>query len=822
MKYTKLQKKWIKLILICLGVFLSMPLLIWSALHLYFNYNKESIKEKVTNILKEEVSGNLILGDVEPNLLKTFPKFSLKLKNIHLQDSLYHVHNVEALYLKNIYIQLDAFALIKSQTKINRIIISNGKINLFKNKEKYSNITAFQNKKKKNQNKNSEINIKFISIENLEFNFDNTLRNKNFHFIINKLKGKGNSFEDNPEYYIQLDAFVHQLGFNLDKGVYLEEQELKSNFKATYFKDENKIELLEQLIQIGNEKITSTLKFYIDKPAKYDFYLHSKNLNFKKGMHLLPYNIHKKFEEIDIENPITFDAFLKGGFAYPDTPNVHINIELENNTLITPYGDLTRANINATLINQTNKNLGKNDDNTSIFFEKLEGSFEDVPFKADTTFIYGLNHPHLSTSIFSNFPVVQLNKLTGKAINFNAGSATFDLKYSGPIIPEDTFSRSLHGFLKVKDAGLTYIPNGLHFPQADIDIAFNDEDLELKNILLKSKKSEIKITGEGKRFLNAYFDDPSRINIETEVYSKEIDLNEFKFIIKPKTKIKSKKNLIEKEKSRKFNEKLLSALDKSTFLAKLNIQKVKYNNFKAHEIRGLASFKENAISFDDFNLKHAGGQIKFDAYMDIKKQDLIPIKLNSKISSVNINTLFHAFNNFNIKDLKSENIKGSLDAEINADLIFSEEISLIENSVNGEVKFQINHEELNNFEPLVNLSNYVFKNRQLDQVTFEKIQNKVKIKEGKIYIPPFTIYTSALQFSLKGIYGLQNGTDLFLDIPLKNPEKNKMRIKKGLKPKDNKGLVLYLRIKEDEQGNLKLTWANKKEREKYESFYSKE
>lgn len=820
MKYTKFQKKWIKLILICLGVFLSMPLLIWSALHLYFNYNKESIKEKVTNILKEEVSGNLILGDVEPNLLKTFPKFSLKLKNIHLQDSLYHVHNVEALYLKNIYIQLDAFALIKSQTKINRIIISNGKINLFKNKEKYSNITAFQNKKKKNQNKNSEINIKFISIENLEFNFDNTLRNKNFHFIINKLKGKGNSFEDNPEYYIQLDAFVHQLGFNLDKGVYLEEQELKSNFKATYFKDENKIELLEQLIQIGNEKITSTLKFYIDKPAKYDFYLHSKNLNFKKGMHLLPYNIHKKFEEIDIENPITFDAFLKGGFAYPDTPNVHINIELENNTLITPYGDLTRANINATLINQTNKNLGKNDDNTSIFFEKIEGSFEDVPFKADTTFIYGLNHPHLSTRIFSNFPVDQLNKLTGKAINFNAGSATFDLKYSGPIIPEDTFSRSLHGFLKVKDAGLTYIPNGLHFPQADIDIAFNDEDLELKNILLKSKKSEIKITGEGKRFLNAYFDDPSQINIETEVFSEKIDLNEFKFIIKPKSK--PKKDIIEKEKSMKFNEKLLSALDKSTFSAKLDIQEIKYNNFIAHTIHGFASFKENAISFDNFNLKHAGGNIKLNTHINIKNHKLVPIKLNSKINSVYIDTLFYAFNNFKLNDLQSENIKGILNAEINTNLILSDEIKLIENSVNGEIKFKISQGELNNFDPLLQLSKFIFKKRHLENLTFQNIETKLIIKDGKVYISPFTIYSSALQLSLKGVYGLQSGTDLFLDIPLKNPEKDKKRIKKGLKPKENKGLILHLRLKEDTNGNLKLSWANKKQREEYEISKEKE
>src|SRR5690606_39584218 len=110
---------------------------------------------------------------------KTFPKFSLKLKNIHLQDSLYHVHNVEALYLENLYIQLDAFALIKSQTKINRIIIRNRKINLFKNKKKYSKITAFKNKKKKNQNKNSDISIDFISIEKLEFKLDNHLRNKN-------------------------------------------------------------------------------------------------------------------------------------------------------------------------------------------------------------------------------------------------------------------------------------------------------------------------------------------------------------------------------------------------------------------------------------------------------------------------------------------------------------------------------------------------------------------------------------------------------------------------------------------------------------------
>jgi hypothetical protein len=61
---------------------------------------------------------------------------------------------------------------------------------------------------------------------------------------------------------------------------------------------------------------------------------------------------------------------------------------------------------------------------------------------------------------------------------------------------------------------------------------------------------------------------------------------------------------------------------------------------------------------------------------------------------------------------------------------------------------------------------------------------------------------------IAGVYGLTNGTDIALDIPLRNPEKDANIIDKDeLKKRRFKGIVVHIRAY-DENGKLKIGLNN--------------
>ena len=187
-----------------------------------------------------------------------------------------------------------------------------------------------------------------------------------------------------------------------------------------------------------------------------------------------------------------------------------------------------------------------------------------------------------------------------------------------------------------------------------------------------------------------------------------------------------------------------------------------------------------------------------------KKQN--PFQIKAIIEKVQVNKLFHAFENFGQTTIIDSNIKGGFSANVALKGNLGEDLSFVKNSFNGSIGFNLKNGELNNFPPLKTISKFVFKNRNLDSITFSNLSNELTLKNGKITIPKMEIESSAIRMIVQGIYAFEAGTDLELMIPLRNPEKDKLREEKGLKPKKNKGIILYLRAKDGKDGKVNIGW----------------
>lgn len=797
--------KWSKWLLRIVGMFFGLILISWLTLSWYINYKKAHFIHQITEYFHEHMSGTLTIKDLEPSIIKTFPKLSIRLDEIVIYDSLYEDHGIKTLDLDHAYIQLNFFSLLTSHPKFDRILLSEGQINLFHWENDYTNMYLFKSDPKKKKKQNQDIEIQLFSLEKIHFDYVDEIKNKRHTIDINALNAKITPFKDSIGIYTDLNLFVHQLGFNLSRGVFLNNKNVMAQLNMSFDKPSKVLNISHQELVIEKDPIGINMKFYTGaQPVEYEFHFSSPSLQFKKGMSLLSNHISSKFEKIDIAKPVEVDAYLHGRFQYLDTPTVTVKVRLDDNTLLTPYGDLEQTNIKALFNNQVQPDLPKADYNSGIFIEEFEGIFEGVPIHGDHTIIYSLIHPHINTRLKSNFPVVQLNNLTGQTINFSKGNAEFDLNYSGPLIASDTFPRSLNGYIHVKNASLTYVPNNLNFQEGNISMTFEGEDVSFDHISLSSRKSKIDIKGHGKRFLNAYFLDPSQVVIQAQVNSQSIDLNEFKSIFTPQHQKTTASP--SKERGQKFNDHLALVLAKSTFDAQLNVGEITYHQFKATNIKGKGSFKEFLIDLEELSFNHASGTLELSASLGMSHQNYIPVNIDAKISHVKVDELFYAFNNFGQEVITSKNLKGIFSAHLKTKLKVSEDLKLKENSVNGTLKFDLTKGAIIDFEPLVNVSKFIFKKRNLDQITFDKISNELSIRNGMIYIPSFDIASSAIKLTIDGVYGLQQGTDINLAIPLRNPQRDERRRSRGQDPK-GPGFTVHLKAKQDKDGNIKLGWA---------------
>jgi len=67
------------------------------------------------------------------------------------------------------------------------------------------------------------------------------------------------------------------------------------------------------------------------------------------------------------------------------------------------------------------------------------------------------------------------------------------------------------------------------------------------------------------------------------------------------------------------------------------------------------------------------------------------------------------------------------------------------------------------------------------------------------------INSSVLNLNVKGIYGVTSGTNIAMDIPLRNPKGDENLDRQQKRAARMRGIVLHLRAT-DENGELKVRW----------------
>jgi hypothetical protein len=117
-----------------------------------------------------------------------------------------------------------------------------------------------------------------------------------------------------------------------------------------------------------------------------------------------------------------------------------------------------------------------------------------------------------------------------------------------------------------------------------------------------------------------------------------------------------------------------------------------------------------------------------------------------------------------------------------------------------------------NFEPIKKIQDFIFKNRDFDDIKFAELKDRLDISNEEIKINRMEIASSVLSIFVEGVYSMRGNTDLSIQVPLSNLKKRDTGFvpeNTGVNQKTGRSLFLRARPGNDGAIQIKLDLFNK-------------
>lgn len=336
-----------------------------------------------------------------------------------------------------------------------------------------------------------------------------------------------------------------------------------------------------------------------------------------------------------------------------------------------------------------------------------------------------------------------------------------------------------------------------------MNLEFTSDKLIVNNITLGTAESSIDFKGFSNNFMEFYYNHPEKILLNCEVYSKKLDLKDFTFLT-DRSKPKKTSHI-------KDSNFLRTALNSQGISANIKVDRLKHDKFTGEDVIAQIDIVNDQIILKQASVKSCKGSLFIKSKIS-SGQSGNPFELLVKASQVDAQDLLKSFDNFGSKTITTNTIRGTVSLDLNATGKMRDG-KMVENSMKGNLDFRLNNGAFVNFEPLENVGKYVFPKRNFKNITIDNLEGNVTINKGIMTLKPMELSTSVINMDLAGDYGLKGGTDLQVDVHLRNPQKDEAEVNGEAKGNNRKkGTTIHLNLIDDKKGGTKIKLKNKNEK----------
>ena len=788
-----------------IGLF-SLLLVLYLAVYIYVRVNKEKILRDVAALVSKKVGGKLSIGNADISFFSHFPNVSVVLENTVLTDSLYQKHRHVFFQAKEVHAQLSILKLIRKSPPVKGIVVKEGSIFVFTDSSGYTNAYLMKPQKTENNNQASgvsKIELKRVLLEKMTFVLQDEQKNKFYDFAVNKLDASIDQQSDlTLDLDIDMDMLVKKMAFNLNRGVFLENQSVKGSFPLLYHPAQHLLSFEKTDLSIGGQDFELNGRFLLTAESPhFELKAASRKISYEKIKQLVPARISRSLSIVQLDKPLDVVVNISGPLT-PGDPKVMARWETNNSSLKTSFMDFEAAAFNGEYTNEVVPGLPRKDPNSSIRLQNFSATWHGLPVQADSISINNLSAPTLTCNLRSDFPLTALQDvLENNSLEFLEGQAKVDLNYNGPLQRNDQTNSFLNGTVSFSGGKINYVPRSVEMKAISGKISFKNSDLFVDSLHTVVYNNPLWIKGTASRLLTLLPTAPNSVQAEWFIYSPNLNLSAFSFLLKPRKKqavLKRKKKGITSNLDRFFDEGKLHVLFRAG--------KLGYRQFSAADVKADISFLNDSYLINNVSLLHAGGKMTLKGSLVTERSNHLRTRIDAKFDQVNVRHLFQAFENFGQDGITAESIGGRFSANVGASMLLNHKGDILPASLVSEVDFSLKDGELNNYEPMQKLQKFIFKKRDFENIRFAELKNKLSVSNETITIHPMQIQSSVMSLFVEGVYNSKGNTDISIRVPLSNLKKRDsayipQNIEKGKKP----GSSIYLRGRPGADGKINFT-----------------
>jgi len=742
---------------------------------------------------------------MEPTLLSGFPGVSLRLNNVVLKDQRWSEHNHTLLKAGDINVTVNTLGLFRGAVEINKMIISNASVYLYTDSTGYTNTSVFRKKPKLDDTvsntSGSSMEIRKMVLQRVNLVINNVKGSKLFQFQVNKVDGSVDYPSTGWTANIDLDVMVKSLAFNTRRGSFIKDQRLHGPFNVSFDSKTSVIDVAPNGLKIGPNDFVIAASFNTSKdPTAFNISIQANQITWRNAAALLAPNIKKRLDQFNLKNPIDVNCSIIGDMGPGGDPYINVVADVKNNVLSTPGGNVDSCSFRGMYTNNFFEGKGLSDENSAIKLFNFKGSYAQIPFNIDTAFINNFKAPVATGVVKSRFDISKLNAIVGEDLmQFNSGQADLNLTYSADLVDLMLRKPYFTGYVNVKNADVSYKPRNLRFKNTGLALKFTGPDLFINDLRLQSGKSILLMEGSIRNFLNLYYTAPEKIVLNWEIKSPQLHLGEFLGFLNARPNVTQTKSRTKGN----FASDLNNVFNKSKVNLNLQVDKIYYKKFLATDATAQLFVSESGIQIKDTRIKHANGSIGLTGNL-YQTGTTTRFAIDANVANADVKRLFYGFDNFGLESITHQNITGHLFSKVKLNGRISNRGVLLPNSLNGLIAFNLKNGALLNFQPLIDVGKFAFPLRDLNNITFSDLGGALDVRGEKINIRPMKISSSILNLDVAGTYAMKKGTNITLDVPLRNPKRDEGSSRKEQLENRMRGIVLHLVAVDGDDGKIKI------------------
>ncbi|MCO4820972.1 MAG: hypothetical protein KC469_02815 [Flavobacteriaceae bacterium] len=370
-----------KIIRFSIGLILFLGILL-AAIFFYVKGHKEDVANFIVDTIAEKHNGKVSFDDVTLKSWGNFTNPEFYIKKLNLLDSTKDkTSHFEA---EDIYLKLSVKSLLKNKIQVKSVRIKNANYSAVIINE---DLAALLAKKDTLSNVEYVISENFkpykmaLNIENFNVDLQNMPRKKRINFKINEMSSNLLINEDRISATLDLDAYVSQLGFNLEKGSYLKDSKVKGIMYPEFDLTNNKIHIPTFDMLINDQTFGITADFDTAGRGSFLFNIVNDEIEYERTIRLISEHIQLKLSAYKFSKPISTHTTLKGSFAPLSNPVVHIDFNTQGNTvLINERFDLDDLSFTGSFTNRIYDDARaktENKKNIKLKFSTLIGNYKE-------------------------------------------------------------------------------------------------------------------------------------------------------------------------------------------------------------------------------------------------------------------------------------------------------------------------------------------------------------------------------------------------------------------------------------------------------------